>query len=283
MVDDLKNVIDVAGLLRALESPLHNKYPIVNRTTQQFLPGLESLAQVYRKLAGQKQRGFPGLAERLLLARCINDLIVGFHLVRQGYFIQANTVLRPILESLNLLELFLKHPELAELWYEGGKKARKAFQPTEVRKKLGRPSYDEHYGFFCEIGSHPTFVGARRALSAAFADDGTLKIRVFIGGLNPEILDTFNRDFLFASSSCFVLMGLVFSRLARTFSDKMTEADYFAAQGTILQCYDEFSTANAQEFQRLSSEAGVDMRSHFTDLKKLLCGIRDEARRTRQT
>jgi hypothetical protein len=89
-----------------------------------------------------------------LVGRSLADLRWGQYLACEGYPIQMYSVIRPVSEALNLIDLFVKEPERAEAWAAG---EYRQFQPAAVRKELGIDS-DPVYAWMAEH-SHPRFAG----------------------------------------------------------------------------------------------------------------------------
>jgi hypothetical protein len=94
-----------------------------------------------------------------LTTRGLSDLMAGGHLVSHGYLPQAYSVLRAVLDGVDLMTLFAQRPEKAEVWWTTDE-AHVEFTPAAVRKALGKPSYDEVHGLFSEAGTHPRSRGA---------------------------------------------------------------------------------------------------------------------------
>jgi hypothetical protein len=89
-----------------------------------------------------------------LVARSVADLRAGQLLAGEGHPIQMYAVIRPVAESLNLIDLFVNDPERAEAWAAGDYRQ---FQPAKVRKELGIHS-DPVYAWMAEH-SHPRYAG----------------------------------------------------------------------------------------------------------------------------
>ena len=95
-----------------------------------------------------------------LLARSLSDLLAGGHLASHYYLPQAHSVLRPVIDSCDLMDLFAACPEQAAKWVTTDRPW-VDFAPTTVRKLLGRQKLDPVHSYFSEAGSHPRFEGAR--------------------------------------------------------------------------------------------------------------------------
>lgn len=89
-----------------------------------------------------------------LVGRSMTDLGWGQYLASSGYPLQMYSVIRPVREALNLVELFAQKPERAQDWIEG-----KYWEltPKKVREELGIEK-DPVYSWMAEH-SHPRFAG----------------------------------------------------------------------------------------------------------------------------
>jgi hypothetical protein len=133
--------------------------------------------------------GAAAMATLHLAARTLADLRSGQFLVSSGLVIQMASVVRPALESLNLIELFEQEPEAAERWAAG---EWREFMPAKVRERLGEKD-DPVYSWLSEV-SHPRFAGFQittyrivRADAEAEADEENHEASLYIGGLPLEL------------------------------------------------------------------------------------------------
>ena len=122
-----------------------------------------------------------------LLARSLSDLLAGGHLASHYYLPQAHSVLRPVIDSCDLMDLFAEHPEQAEKWVTTDQPWID-FAPRTVRKRLGREKLDPVHSYFSEAGSHPRFEGARISGGLAInPEDPTDQTALFqVGPIWPE-------------------------------------------------------------------------------------------------
>ena len=150
-----------------------------------FLKHLQKLLDLLKILNG-RYSGRASFAILLLFARCISDLVAAFHVGKHGYSVQCYTLLRPIWENLNLIELFFQFPDLGDMWVQCQGEDRKEFRPGEVRKKLGEDRYDPAYSALCKMGSHPTSQIIRDISSMIGTDSDVPQIRVIIGPSSHE-------------------------------------------------------------------------------------------------
>ena len=137
-------------------------------------------------------RGSAQAATAHLLARSLADLRSGQYLVGNGFVLQMASVVRPALESLNLIELFARNPEAADRWTRG--RNIPEFRPARVRDALGIGA-DEVYSWLSEA-SHPRFAGFQMTAYQAVREDGEAgadrapdipRLHLFIGGLPLEL------------------------------------------------------------------------------------------------
>jgi hypothetical protein len=127
----------------------------------------------------QTRLGFPTLH---LVARSIADLRAGMFLVGSGFVIQMCSVIRPVPEAMNLIELFAADEERAEAWLAG----KREFSAATVRNLLGKGP-DAVYDWLAER-SHPRIAGAE---SATYTAAKTGEVILIMGGLplnDPQVL-----------------------------------------------------------------------------------------------
>ncbi len=100
---------------------------------------------------------------QVLGGRTFNALGASLKLTLSGYHQNSVMILRDVLETVFLLDLFASNRSLIERWRFADKKARlKQFSAVKVRETLdARDGFTlkrraEMYDLFCEIASHPT-------------------------------------------------------------------------------------------------------------------------------
>ena len=97
-----------SGIINALEHSLHDADPMVRDVSVLFYAHIQVILNEFEKVASGNAGGKVGFAQRYLLAQTINDLLAGFHLVRQGYTKQAYAVLRSTMEAADMIKLLQK-------------------------------------------------------------------------------------------------------------------------------------------------------------------------------
>lgn len=137
--------------------------------------------------SGGKGTGEAHVVIRHLIARVLSDLVVAMHLARHGYLSQAYNAIRTAYETQDLVELIVVHPGEAGKWVNT-EQGHKDFAPSAVRKRIGKPSFDEMYGQYSEL-AHPRFAGFRLStFGKRHTETGEVKILVQVG---PTMLDKF--------------------------------------------------------------------------------------------
>jgi hypothetical protein len=127
--------------------------------------------------SGGKGTGEAHFVIRHLIARVLSDLMVAMHLARHGYLSQAYNAVRTAYETQDLVELIIADPEEAGQWVNT-EQGHKDFAPSAVRKRIGKPSFDEMYGHYSEL-AHPRFAGSRLStFGKRHAETGEVKILV---------------------------------------------------------------------------------------------------------
>lgn len=122
------------------------------------------------------------IATTHLMCRSLADLRAGQYLACEGFPVQMYSLVRPVIESINLIELFAARPELATEWAQGD---HQQFKPANVRRLLGLGN-DPVYAWMCEH-SHPRFAGFRLTTYLVTDPQGRETMRPHIGGLPLEL------------------------------------------------------------------------------------------------
>jgi hypothetical protein len=125
--------------------------------------------------------GAAEIATTHLMCRSLADLRAGQYLACEGFPLQMYSLVRPAIESINLIELFAQNPEMATQWAEGD---HLQFKPANVRKLL-RLGGDPVYSWMCEH-SHPRFAGFQLTTYLVTDSQGRQTMRPHIGGLPLE-------------------------------------------------------------------------------------------------
>lgn len=147
-------------LITELDFPCGDQFEYVKNGKKIFMKSLSLLIKFFRNVATETTFGTKKICIKALFVRCINDLVVGFHLANHCYVNQFYSVTRPIFESLDLINLFQKNAKYAELWYQEPDNFYKKYKPAKIRELIGASKRDPIYSHFCQLGSHPTSEGA---------------------------------------------------------------------------------------------------------------------------
>lgn len=156
-----------------------------------FVAALEHQMELLTNSAGRGE-GEAHVVTRQMVARALSDLMVAMHLARHGYLSQSYNAVRVAYEALDLAELVIKVPDEARRWVNT-EEGHKDFAPGAIRRRLGRPSFDEMYGHYSEL-AHPRFQGSRFNTFGK-REEGKERLQVLVT-VGPTMLDEFP-DFWF--------------------------------------------------------------------------------------
>jgi hypothetical protein len=221
-------------LLTELNTPIIDRYEFIKIGREIFTHSISILIDYYRSSAVGPTSGIKNHTIKILFVRCINDLVTGFHLASHAYVNQFYSVTRPIFESLDLIELFKKDEKFAELWSDDSSRFYKEYSPGKIRKELGRSKFDPEYGLFCQIGSHPTFIGLKSGAYFVKKEEGERS--VFIINLGPT--DLFVPAMLPLIFSYLLLMMISISIIEYFGKESKSDSRHFLR--TIVEEYKEF-------------------------------------------
>jgi hypothetical protein len=149
-VTDEKSLI--ADLIRKLATPAGSLRDDHAELELYFTGAMEPLL----RLLGQAEHQGSGMAHfavRHLIARAMSDLIASVHLILHGYLNQGYGTMRTAYEALDIVDLLATGEEEAAKWMFT-EKGYAEFSPSAVRKRLGRPKFDEIYSKLSEF-THP--------------------------------------------------------------------------------------------------------------------------------
>lgn len=154
-----------------------------------------------------------------LLTACVDELIAYVQLSKYRYSTQANAHLRTVYESIELVELFMKHPELISDWFSKKWQDRTQFAARNVRKKLGYEKHDEVYKFLCEHGTHATSESfSHRTMQGATED---IKGTAFISVGGTKRVDVRVNSHTFG----IIIAGMVIGSIIDTFTDRLNHEE----------------------------------------------------------
>jgi hypothetical protein len=201
----------------------------------------DSLEPLYGVIVNARAGPTTGRGEQVfgifyLLTRGLSDVLAGAHLVSHCYLSQAYSVMRPVLDGCDLVELFAQDPARAALW-ANTTQGHKDFAPADVRELIGVDRHDPVDSHFSECGSHPRFAGARLSggmrIGRENPDDKTAILR--IGPMWPEHPST-----LFAWAFTFetvVKLGREFRHLVDVTDEATTHGGWMKAYlGSVDAC-----------------------------------------------
>jgi hypothetical protein len=125
----------------------------------------------------------------------ITDIVTGLQLLSHCYLQQAHSVIRPVQENCELLDLFAADPmRRADGWRR--RRRERSSAPRVVREQLGQKRPEETYGHLSEIGTHPRLAGMQSAGGILVSDEGEKRGVLRIGPFWPEHPRTITAFFL---------------------------------------------------------------------------------------
>jgi len=173
------------NLISILDSPTQVLLPILAAARQAFAQLLQRTLDVLFDATRHTHEGVANFAKIGLCYWAIDELLAASHLAQRAFTNQSYAHIRTDYEILDLIELFHRQPEWAELWVmRNDKEVWSKLRPSAVRKKLGAPKVDSMYSFLSEHGSHGTFRGlqARSLQVVPQADEGRKGFKIWVGG-----------------------------------------------------------------------------------------------------
>jgi hypothetical protein len=173
------------GLIATLGAPSLLKDPVLPATVEAFSMLLQNVLDILFDVTRRTHRGPASFAQIGLCYWAVDELVCSLHLAQRAFTSQSYAHVRTTFEILDLIELFNKEPQWAEVWAKGdGEKAWAELRPAAVRKKLGSPKFDPVYSLLSELGSHGTFRGlqARSARLVGHEEEDRKKFKISVGG-----------------------------------------------------------------------------------------------------
>lgn len=170
-----------------------------------------------------------------LFYSAVDELLVAFHLAQRGFTAQSLHHSRTVLEIVNLIKLFEKDKQWFDLWIsDDEKKKRKEFKPSEVRKKLGKETYDPVYGALSDFGTHITFNYLKPKTTLTTADLKSISAKITLGG-NKD-----SSDYVWTSSACIHSTLMLLLQLTSSFSDYLIENESIEVMSKMFNEYKKF-------------------------------------------
>jgi hypothetical protein len=148
----------IADILQKLAQPAGSLRDDHAELELYFVGAMEPLLRLLGQ-AEQQGSGMAHFAVRHLIARAMSDLIASVHLILHGYLNQGYGTLRTAYEALDIVDLLATGEEEAAKWMFT-EKGYAEFSPSAVRKRLGRPKFDEIYSKLSEF-THPRIEAAQ--------------------------------------------------------------------------------------------------------------------------
>lgn len=186
------NYPTAAQLIDVLGSKNTIKSEILADGNRLFEPVLQSILDLLQDASHNSQKGGAGFAKITLLFSCAQELTVAFHLAQRAFTNQTYAHIRTVFEVCDKIDLFHLKPEEVSKWADA--KKWEEFLPSNVRKKLGKPSYDPVYSMFSKLGPHGTFEGVQlfTGKTVEKEETETPTLNIWVGGChrNDQLIMT---------------------------------------------------------------------------------------------
>lgn len=209
---------DAEGLVRGLEASVDPKHPVVGAARPLFLRHFQVYLDLLWDVAQHTHEGPADVVRMVMFALAADELLVAFHTGQRGYASQAYAHVRTVFEAMNLVELFTRRPEEADVWVSADNKTKyHEFRPIAVRMKLHEKRWDPIYGWLSEQGTHVTWdtIRNRAAFSRSRRSDEPGQIGLWVGGA------PFVHNYMFATYLCLHALVMVMFKLAAVFNRYM--------------------------------------------------------------
>lgn len=237
--------------IKTLENPVESSSKLHVKSRELFVEHLQVIMDFYQDiLESGTMRGVATFSRISLLAVSIDELLVAFHLSQRNFGGQAFSHIRTIYEAVDLIDLFNREPQWAELWTseKPWQKVWDELSPSKVRLKLGKENiFKEIYSLMSGLGSHPSFemMRARCRKTKGLSEKGNPIILVKIGGSSSSKEAVFSHFFLLLS----VIMVMAAEIIS--FGDRLNTNE---AESAMIKCcmdyadlYDEYLVKPVKE------------------------------------
>ena len=245
------------GYIGILETDLDmTKAPeLYKKTRELFKKNLQIIMDFYQDITDNTLSGSAMFCKLSLLGVCIDELLVAFHLSQRSYAGQAFSHIRTLQESLDLVELFDKEPQWADLWTSDkpSKEIWKEFKPFKVREKLGKDEiFGKIYSLLSAGGSHPSFEMLRTRCRMAIepSPKGNRQFSISIGGI-PK-----TKEAIFVHLFILLSMIMVLAQIINSFGKFLNEIETIETLKTMT---DEFTSFVIEFLVRPLENSGQDM------------------------
>jgi hypothetical protein len=220
------------GYIKVLENPLATPSDLFNKTRDFFGKYLQLIMDLYQDISDNTFGGTANFCKYSLIGICIDELLVAHHLCQHSYASQAFSHIRTIQEAIDLIELFNKEPQWADLWIsdKSSQEIRSELKPSQVRKKLGKDeTFGKIYSMFSVSGTHPSFemLRAKCRKSVELSPKGNPQFSISIGGMPKTKEAVFTPIFLLFS------MVMVLVQLVNSFGKYLNEQEVLKILGEV--------------------------------------------------
>lgn len=261
--------LHAAGYITTLESPPVSPHDLFKKTREIFEKHLQLMMDLYQDISDNTFGGVANFCKYSLIGVCMDELLVAHHLCQRSYAAQSFSHIRSVQEAIDLIELFNKDPQWADLWTSDkpSQEAWKELKPSQVRKKLRKDeTFGKIYSMFSESGTHPSFEMLRSKCrkSVDLSPKGNPQFSISIGG-TPK-----TKEAIFAPSFLLFALVMVLVQLVNSFGKYLNEQEVLKALGEV--CND-FVIFFQDSYIKPLKDGGVELKEMEAAMQK----IRDDA------
>ncbi|NQT06645.1 MAG: hypothetical protein HQ575_03795 [Candidatus Omnitrophica bacterium] len=234
-----------------LESPVSSPPKLYVKVRKLFIEHLQTIMDFYQDiLDGGTLSGVATFSKLSLLAACMDELLVAFHLSQRAMGGQAFSHLRTIYEAVDLIDLFNREPEAADLWTSGKpwQKVWDELSPGKVRQKLGKGAiFKDIYSLVSGMGAHPSFdmMRSRCRKAIELSEKGNPMILIKIGGSRSSKETVFSHFLLLLS--IIMIMGMMIASFERRLNAEEAESAMTKCCMDYADLFDEYLNKPAKE------------------------------------
>lgn len=256
--------------LKALESPMSSVPPFYTAIRPIIINLLQRVMDLLQDASQDSMTGSVSFAVFYLIGLCIEESVVGFHLVQHGYAGQALTHIRTAAEALDLMDLFMKEPQWADEWMAGDKGKWWELKPKKVREKLNKDDvFGKLYGKLSRLGTHPSPEGLQARVRQTMKNPrGDRPAFVFrIGGTIHGM------EGIVAHLSLVTTLLDLLIRIYQVFGTRLNAEEVLRI---IQQAMKDFNQFLGERLITPLKESGMDVTEFESSLKKTVDGIEAE-------
>lgn len=250
---------DANKCFQALEAPSIGPNLQLCAWDQFFIENLGLFGLLLREITGLPKSDSRATASALIFGRGFNSLVAAFHLTRHGFFNECYNILRMVFESINLIDLFFRDIQQADIWLKGAK-----LTPVSVRKKLGKRG-DTLYAMLSEI-SHINLESVYYMADIREMRPGEFYMGLHLGGMTSQKMEKKIDHPAHSRVLCLMSLLPMLSKVGAHYSGSISDV----SAGLLKSFYLKYVSLFERSVIPLSEKVGLHIdKSYVENLKKL--------------